>query len=67
MLSGTLTNTGVELLGVRGIVQNRHIPFTIDSGASCNFIAMDLVRTLGLAHTIKSNHSVVRLADGKQL
>lgn len=38
----------------------------LDSGASCNFVSLDLVRTLGLSVNIIDKYSV-RLADGKML
>ena len=38
----------------------------LDSGASCNFVSLDLVRTLGLSVSKIDKYSV-RLADGKML
>jgi hypothetical protein len=38
----------------------------LDSGASCNFVSLDLVRTLGLSVSKVDKYSV-RLADGKML
>lgn len=38
----------------------------LDCGASCNFVSLDLVRTLGLSVSKIDKYSV-RLADGKML
>jgi hypothetical protein len=38
----------------------------LDSGASCNFISLDLIRTLGLSCNVVNKYSV-RLANGGML
>lgn len=54
-----------DLIGIVGKVKNRKLTFMLDTGASSNFISMDLIRTLGLSDFIAKNASEVRLANGK--
>lgn len=56
-----------DLLGVRGKVRGQYLTFMLDTGASCNFISSDLVRTLGLLKFLQVSESSVRLANGGML
>lgn len=56
-----------HLLGIKGVIKNRRLVFMLDTGASCNFVSLDLIRTLGFVQQIARNVSDVRLANGKVL
>jgi hypothetical protein len=47
LCSGVVSSISSQLLGLRGKIKNKLLTFMLDSGASCNFISFDLLRTLG--------------------
>jgi hypothetical protein len=53
-----------NLLGLVGKVRNHELTFMLDSGASCNFISLSLLSSLGLTLNKMPSYSV-RLANGK--
>ncbi len=55
-----------SLLYVRGSIGVHDLSFLLDSGASCNFMSLDLFRTLGLTFVDEQVYHV-KLADGTVL
>ena len=55
-----------SLLGLKGTIAFKKLPFILDSGASSNFISASLVEALQLKMVQTLPHKV-RLADGKIL
>jgi predicted aspartyl protease len=54
------------LLGLRGIVNDVAKSFLVDSGASSNFIGLDVLGEIGIDHDLVVSQKVA-LADGKIL
>ena len=56
----------VSLLGLLGEIDGKAYEFLLDSGASCNFISLNLLRTLSLDWDLAAGYTV-KLADGTKL
>lgn len=45
---GEFKQTAKKLLGLKGVLNNKNLLFMIDSGASNNFVSLNIVRHLDL-------------------